>query len=105
MIPLIRCPSGPVSGLAGREEFGGFGADILPVLGSHGRRGPTLEAFGQQRLQFVLRLAPFILTDEFADIFTDTAVAARADLAVHEVLELIGQRDVHGLHRRQSDGC
>ena len=54
-----------------------------------------LDTFEKQAAQ---ALTVLILADQFADILACSAVAARADLIVHERLEGLGKRYVHRAH-------
>ena len=41
-----------------------------------------------------------VASDQVADVLAGRSVAAFADLAVDEALEIVGDRDVHRAHRQ-----
>ena len=97
--PVCRLgPSGRFPRFTCLELLEGFGADVVPILPGHLGWLTTLNAFHQKRLQLLPRLALLIVPDEVANLFTDAAVSAGADLDVNELFELIREGDVHCLH-------
>src|SRR5262245_30047423 len=72
--------------------------DVFPILACHFSRRSTSDTLQQERLQLRLGLVLLVVSDEFADVFADAAVASGGNLVIHELLERFRDRNVHGLH-------